>query len=216
MARSSAAALNHKESRHRPGEVSNIGGEPQCTKPVHTNCLSFEASICNKSNQRSQAPNLIARVGSANRHASKLDGINAKAKANNEFWRLCNEAIDSGDYKLHSKDAEWRSQVLASHDKIFETVKGDDRHLRQAARLVRSNEVDRPRRNTNPTSVAAHLQPALSEGLMKQSHAQHLVNLAANGVKVDEWRGLEGKALDLSTGNTKEPEDEDILLDFYF
>ena len=85
VARSSAAALNHKESRHRPGEVSKTGGEPQCTKSVHTNCLSFEASNCNESNQRSQAPNLIARVGSANRQASKLDGINAKARANNEF-----------------------------------------------------------------------------------------------------------------------------------
>ena len=106
--------------------------------------------------------------------------------------------------------------MLASHDKIFETVKDDDRPLRQAARLVRSNEVDRPCRNTDPTSVAAHLQPALSEGLMEQSHAQHLVNLAASGVKVDEWRDLEGKALDLSAGNTNEPEDEDILLDFYF
>jgi len=178
VARSSAATSNHKKSRHRPEEVSKTGRKPQCTKPVHTNCLSFEASICNKSNQRSQAPTVITRVGSANRHASKLDGINEKAKANNEFWRLCDEAIDSGDYKLHSKDAEWRSQVLASHDKIFEVVKGDDRPLRQAARLVRSNEADRPCRNTNPNSVAAHLQPALSEGLMEQSHAQHLVNLA--------------------------------------
>ena len=53
MARSSATTLNHKESRHRPEEVSNTGSEPQFTKPVHTNCLSFEASICNKSGTKS-------------------------------------------------------------------------------------------------------------------------------------------------------------------
>jgi hypothetical protein len=64
--------------------------------------------------------------------------------------------------------------------------------------------------------VAANLQRALEEELIAQEHAQHLVGLATSGIKVEEWRDLEGKALDLSAGNTKVPEDEDMLLKFYF
>ena len=137
-------------------------------------------------------------------------------EACDDFWETCDEAIDSGDYKLHSKDKTRRARALAKHDKIFEVVKHCDRPLRQMARVVRSCEADRPSRNINASAVAAHLQPALDEGLMEQDHAQHLVNLAACGVEVKEWRDLEGKALDLSAGNTKLPEDEDILLDFYW
>ena len=137
-------------------------------------------------------------------------------EACDDFWKICDEAIDSGDYKLHSRDETWRARALVKHDKIFEVVKHCNRPLRQMARVVRSCEADRPSRNVNASAVAAHLQPALDEGLMEQDHAQHLVNLAASGVEVKEWRDLEGKALDLSAGNTKLPEDEDILLDFYW
>ena len=84
------------------------------------------------------------------------------------------------------------------------------------ARVVRSCEADRPNRNVNASAVAAHRQPTLDEGFMEQDRAQHLVNLAASGVEVKEWRDLEGKALVLSAGNTKLSEDEDNLLDFYW
>ena len=77
--------------------------------------------------------------------------------ARHEYWDLCDEAIDSGDYKLHSTLTDWRRRALASHAAVFNAVKDEDRHIRQAARLIRSIEPDRPSRNNNPAAVAAHL-----------------------------------------------------------
>ena len=136
--------------------------------------------------------------------------------ARQEYWDLCDEAIDSGDYKLHSTLPDWRRRALASHAAVFNAVKDEDRPIRQAARLVRSIEPDRPSRNSNPAAVAAHLQPAISSGDLSEQQAQYLVDLAANGVNVEEFRDLNGKALDLSVGNVEEEEDEDVLLEFYW
>ena len=87
---------------------------------------------------------------------------------------------------------------------MFNAVKDEDRPIRQAARLVRSIEPDRPSRNSNPAAVAAHLQPAISSGDLSEQQAQCLVDLAATGVNVEEFRDLDGKALDLSAGNVEE------------
>ena len=82
--------------------------------------------------------------------------------AGQEYWGLCDEAIDSGDYKLHSTLPDWRRRALASHAAVFNAVNDEDRPIRQAARLIRPIEPDRPSRNSNPAAVAAHLQPVIS------------------------------------------------------
>ena len=43
-----------------------------------------------------------------------------------------------------------------------------------------------------------------------------MVDLAAHGVKVEEFRDLEGPTLDLAVGNVEDEEDEDVLLEFYW
>ena len=112
------------------------------------------------------------------------------------YWDLCDEAIDSGDYKLHSTLPDWRRRALISHAAVFNAVKDNDRPIKQAARLIRSTEPDRPNRNNNPAAVTAHLQPTISSGDLSEQQAQYLVDLAANGVNAGEFRDLEGKALD--------------------
>ena len=100
---------------------------------------------------------------------------------------MCDEAIDSGDYKLHSTLPDWRRRALIRHAAVFNAVTDNDRPIRQAARLIRSIEPDRPSRNSNPVAVAAHLQPAISSGDLSEQQAQYLVDLAANGVNVGEF-----------------------------
>ena len=68
----------------------------------------------------------------------------------------------------------------------------------------------------NPTQVAIALQPAVGEGRITKGQAQTMVRIATERISVEELRGLSDESLDLSGGNTKEPEEHEILLDFYF
>ena len=72
---------------------------------------------------RAQAPARFDRIGSSGRHDDLVESLGRRVNACDDFWEICDEAIDSGDYKLHSKDATWRTRALAKHDKIFEVVK---------------------------------------------------------------------------------------------
>ena len=93
---------------------------------------------------------------------------------------------------------------------------GEKWPFRQAAKRIRSHwYADRAQQNRNPARVAAVVQPALREGLVTQEEAQRLVDLSAIGVTIQDFRDLDGDALDLSVGNTEDQEDEEVLLDFY-
>ena len=189
-----AALSQEKQHPSRPVEVlksarharslEEAAAAEQSANTAHTNISSTRdpATRPGFPSARSPAP----RVGSYGRHQSTADKVNTKSRANDEFWNLSNEAVDSGDYKLHSTNEDWRARVLLSHDALFETVKDAKRPLRQAARLIRSRESDRPSRNVNASAVATNLQPALNEGFMSPEHAQHLVDMAAKGISVKE------------------------------
>jgi hypothetical protein len=64
--------------------------------------------------------------------------------------------------------------------------------------------------------VAVALQAAVKEGNITSEQAQTMVHIAADGITVEEFREILGESLDLSEGNTEDPIDHEILLDFYF
>ena len=88
--------------------------------------------------------------------------------------------------------------------------------LEQATNIIRSMHPGRAQIDVNPTQVAIALQPAVEDGSVTQEQADTMVKIASEGISVEEFRDLLGESTDLSAGNTEEPEDEEILLDFYF
>jgi site-specific DNA-cytosine methylase len=141
----------------------------------------------------------------------------AQQRARDSFWQLTEEAHASGDFKLASKGPLWREKVLQSHAAVYEAASkpGDERRLRSAARLIISDHPDRAQRCANPTRVMQTTRPAVKDGSMQQSEAQFLTTLAQKGLTVEEFRDFDGPALDLLEGNTEDPEDQQVLLDFY-
>ena len=87
-----------------------------------------------------------------------LEQARIQRAARGGFWEVCDEAINSEDYKVHSTLPEWRERALLRHAAVFEAVASSDRPLHQAARLLRSCEPDRACRNINPSAVATNLQ----------------------------------------------------------
>lgn len=161
-------------------------------------------------------PQIVGVSGAA---ANRIKTARIQEDARNLYWSLSDEAVESGDYKVHSRLQDWRHRMLEANRAVFRAVQvpGEKRPFRQAAKLIRSRCQDgRAQQNQNPARVAATVQPALREGLMTQEEAQRLVDLSATGVTIQDFRDLEGDALDLSVGNTEEHEDEEVLLDFYF
>lgn len=141
----------------------------------------------------------------------------AQHRARDNFWQLTEDAHASGDFKLASKDPLWREKVIQSHAAMYEAASkpGDKRRLRSAARLIISDHPDRAQRCANPARVMQTTRPAVKDGPMQQSEAQFLTSLAQKGLTVEEFRDFDGPALDLLDGNTEDPEDQQILLDFY-
>ena len=126
----------------------------------------------------------------------------------------------SGDYKAYSRKGEWRYRILEANRQLFRAVRVPDekRLFDQVAKLIRSHWHDgRAQQNQNLARVAAAVRPAPREGLMTQegARAQRLVDLSAIGVTIQDFKDLDGGALDLSIGNTEDQEDEEVLLDFY-
>jgi hypothetical protein len=180
----------------------------QATKKTSSSKKAAAASSSLKPTNSGSAPKLAITEPSGSRAVRQADprvGCNleenlCKARvhraARQEYWDLCDEAIDSGDYKPHSTLPDWRRRALVSHVAVFNAVKNNDRPIRQAARLVRSIGPGKPSRNNNPAAVAAHLQPAISSGdLSEQTHSRNLpteffsLHISPHGVRL-ERRGL--------------------------
>ena len=144
------AVSQEKQYHSRPEEVlksasqarsqNEAAAATQSAIPAHTNKLSTRNLSARP--KTPSARSTTFKVGSYGRHQSTADKVSAKSIANVEFWGLSDEAVDSGDYKQHSTNEDWRARVLRSHDALFETIKDAKRPLRQAARLIRSKESD--------------------------------------------------------------------------
>ena len=90
--------------------------------------------------------------------------------------------------------------------------------LAEVTELIRSTHPDRALPGTNPTRLAVALQPAVEQGLLTQRHAESPISIATKGIRqqAEDFRALEGEALDLSTGITEPPDYDELLLDFYY
>ena len=136
--------------------------------------------------------------------------------ARDEHWRLIRSACDSEDHKEFSKDPEWRKEFIQAHSSLLKACDSTRDKLEQATDIIKSMHPGRAQIDVNPTQVAIALQPAVEEGSVTQEQADTMVKIATEGISVEEFRDLLGESTDLSAGNTEEPEDEEILLDFYF
>ena len=125
-------------------------------------------------------------------------------------WELVHQATTSSDYKELTKCKKWR----ADSDILHSVDEGGDQ-LADTTNLIRSAHPDRALPGTNPVRLALALQPAVEQNLLTPQQADTLINISAVGIRAADFRVLEGEALDLPKGNTKEPEDQELLLDFY-
>ena len=131
-------------------------------------------------------------------------------------WDLVHDAKSSADYKEYTKCKVWRTEISQAHSDLLHAVEEDGDQLAEVTDLIRSEHPGRALPGTNPTRLAFALQPAVEQGLLTQQQADSLISIAAHGIQAEDFRVLEGEALDLSTGNTELPEDEELLLDFYY
>ena len=129
---------------------------------------------------------------------------------------MVHEATSSADYKEYTKCKKWRSAISQAHTNLLHAVDATGDQLAEVTKLIRSAHPGRALPGTNPTRLAFALQPAVEQGLLTQQQANSLISIAARGIQAEDFRVLEGEALDLSVGNTELPEDEELLLDFYY
>ena len=137
-------------------------------------------------------------------------------KCRDAHWDLVHEATSSADYKEYTKCKKWRSAISQAHSNLLHAVDATGDQLAETTELIRSAHPGRALPGTNPTRLAFALQPAVEQGLLTQQQADSLISIAAKGIQAEDFRVLEGEALDLSVGNTELPEDEELLLDFYY
>ena len=88
--------------------------------------------------------------------------------------------------------------------------------LYDVTQILRSFHPGRALPCTSPTKLATVLQPAMDKGHLKQQQVDDLVEIVRNGISATEFRDLPGPALYLSEGYTTDPDEEKMLLDFYF
>ena len=174
--------------------------------------------------QRAQLPDPTRRVGHATTRVPSRQGEAPHLAAQqqllelrNAHWDLVAEASSTGDHKEYTKDPAWRASITAAHSALLHAAPvTDEGPLSEVTQIVRSFHPGRALPCTNPTKLASVLQPAIDEGLITQARADELIEIARNGISATEFRNLDGPALDLSGGNTTDPVEEGILLDFYF
>ena len=105
--------------------------------------------------------------------------------------------------------------MLEAMSNILHSTNESKDKLATTTDLIRSAHPGRALPGTNPIRLAFALQPAVEQELLTQEQADTLISIAARGIQADDFRTLDGVALDLSQGNTEEEEDQEILLDFY-
>ena len=129
---------------------------------------------------------------------------------------MVHEATSSADYKEYTKCKKWRSAISQAHTDLLHAVDATGDQLAEVTELIRSAHPGRALPGANPTRLAFALQPTVEQGLLTQQQANSLISIAARGIQAEDFRVLEGEALDLSVGNTELPKDEELLLDFYY
>lgn len=136
----------------------------------------------------------------------------------NAHWNLVNEAEQSPDHKLYSQSPSWRASLTAVHSELLQAISdcNDRGPLAEITLVIRSFHPGRALPCSNPTKLAAVLQPAVDQKLLSQEQVNNLTRVAAYGITAPEFRNLQGAAEDLSFGNADDPEHEKVLLDFYF
>ena len=160
---------------------------------------------------------LPATVASSNGETTQLAADQQLLELRNAHWDLVAEANADGDHKEYSKSPAWRANITKIHSALLHAAPGSaEGPLYEVTQILRSFHPGRALPCTNPTKLASVLQPAIDEGLLTQQQVDDLVEIARNGISAPEFRDLSGPALDLSEGNTVDPEEEQILLDFYF
>ena len=169
-------------------------------------------------------PDAARRVGHASVSVASQHGESPHLAAQqqllelrNAHWGLIAEASSTGDHKEYTKSPPWRAGITAAHSALLHAAPvTEEGPLSEVTQIIRSFHQGRALPCTNPTKLACVLQPAIDEGLISQARVDELVEIARNGISAAEFRNLDGQALDLSGGNTTDPEEEQILLDFYF
>ena len=165
-------------------------------------------------------PTIAAPLGchqGAQAEGSQVDKMAVHQKqCRDAHWDLVHDATSSADYKEFTKCKTWRRAISQVHSDLLHAVDEEGDQLAEVTDLIRSAHPGRALPGTNPTRLAFALQPAVEQGLLTQQQADSLIGIAAHGIQAEDFRTLEGEALDLSTGNTELPEDEELLLDFYY
>ena len=121
------------------------------------------------------------------------------------------EASLTGDHKKYTKAPAWRAGSLSASTRSTSHRCGHTDH-----QILSTGQSSTLHQLINPTKLASVPQPAIDEGLITHARADELIDIARNGISATEIMNLDGPALDLSGGNTTDPADESILLDFYF
>ena len=121
-------------------------------------------------------------------------------------------ANSTGDHKLYSRDPAWRAKLDDLCAQMVTATGG----LGSSTRLIRSSHSDRAQSNTNPARVAVAMQPALAKSLVSQEQVDRLTGFAREGVRAKEFRDLDGPATILGRPSDPSPEDEEVLLDFFY
>jgi len=156
-------------------------------------------------------------VASSNGENTQLATDQQLLELRNAHWDLVAEANVIGDHKEYSKSAAWRASITSIHSALLHAAPASESGpLYEVTQILRSFHPGRALPCTNPTKLATVLQPAIDEGHLTQQQVDGLVEIARNGISATEFRDLLGPALDLSEGNTTDPDEEKILLDFYF
>ena len=166
-------------------------------------------------NSKGSSPVTSVRMGTRG-DSAKIALACKQAVARDKHWDLVKQACDSDDHKEFSKNQAWRSELMNAHSVLLRCCNSKKHKLAQATEIVRSKHPGRAQIDVNPVQVAVALQAAVKEGNITSEQAQTMVHIAADGITVEEFREILGESLDLSEGNTEDPIDHEILLDFYF
>jgi hypothetical protein len=160
---------------------------------------------------------VVTKVASQQGETPHLAAQQQLLELRNAHWDLVAEASSTGDHKEYTKAPAWRASITAAHSALLHAAPiTDEGPLSEVTQIIRSFHPGRALPCTNPTKLASVLQPAIDEGLLTQARADELIEIARNGISATEFRNLDGPALNLSCGNTTDPIEEGILLDFYF
>lgn len=140
-----------------------------------------------------------------------------QAQARDQFWHFVEEAELSGDPKAYSKDPVWRANITAATARMFHSLpENEPRKLKALAELVRSVHPGRAQNSMSPSHLEAVVLAAYTQGKMDADHVDYIMNIARLGIPVEEFRDLSQPPVHTLNGNASDPDDIEVILDFYF